>query len=315
MKTHGKENFVLAVGNFDGLHLGHRALMEELFKQKQKWGAKSGVITFSPHPLTYLTGKTPPMLMTDEDKQDFLHRYMAIDHVNVLPFNKELAELPPREFLKSLMQAYENVRHLVVGFNFTFGRFGEGDTAFLRDFCLSRGIGFSIIPAICGSCGVVSSSSIREKIAQGDIEGANEMLGYWYSLKGVVQKGRQLGRLLGFRTANILPDIRRQLPPKGVYATRIARQGQYFDGIANIGCRPTVEEGKESLLLEAHLFLEDEPDLYGEELEVFFGRFIRPEERFEDLKELKQNIGENILTAKEFLAAIPPQSHLPKSIK
>ncbi len=315
MNNNLKKGCVLAIGNFDGIHLGHRALMAEVFKQKERLNALGGVITFFPHPLAYLKGQTPPLLMAEEDKQEFFYKYMGIDRVSVLNFDENLANEPPADFLNRIISEYENVLHIVVGFDFTFGKFGKGDGEFLRDFCLCRGIGLSIIPAVCSEYGVVSSSSIREKLAQGDIIAANKMLGYWYNIKGCVEKGRQIGRTIGFHTANIAPDENRQLPPNGVYAARMEYKDNYYDGIVNLGCRPTVDKASKDVIMEAHLFMKNQPDFYNQELRVFFGNFIRAERRFKNLEELKGNIEANSETAKEFLKKIPPLAHLPKVIK
>lgn len=310
-----QEGCVLALGNFDGIHLGHRALMEEVFKKKLSLGAKGEVLTFSPHPLTYFTGQTLPLLMNDEDKIQFFYDYMGIDKVSVWAFGHKLSSTSPEGFLKWIMKDFGNIRHLVVGFNYTFGKGGKGDTAFIEEFCREQKIACSVIPAVCVNQGVVSSSRIRQLISQGELEEANQLLGYWYSISGEVKKGNQLGREMGFNTANILPDAIRQLPPNGVYAARIRWQGNYYDGVVNIGCRPTVDKEGSPKILESHLFLEGDPDLYGQNLKVYLAKFIRPEKRFKSREELKAEVHFNIRQARDYLSQIPLKQHLPNQIK
>lgn len=315
MNEQAKYKYVLAIGNFDGLHMGHRVLMEELQKQKELHRAQSAVITFRPHPLEVIRGATPPLLMSDQEKAAFLLDYYGVDDVYFLDFSQGLAQMPPADFLRETLLEKYPASHLVVGFNFTYGRGGAGDAAGLERFCQEQQIGLSVIPAVRSPYGIVSSSAIRQKLMAGDIQAANEMLGYWYSLKGVVEQGDKRGQRLGWRTANISPSPDRALPRNGVYAARILWRGELFDGVVNVGRRPTIYDQAGQLLLEAHLFAKGQPDLYGQELQIFFGAFIRPEKRFESLAALSAEIHANSEEAKAILSRFGPKSHLPKALK
>ncbi|MEG1501025.1 MAG: riboflavin kinase, partial [Clostridiales bacterium] len=239
--------YIIALGNFDGLHLGHKALLEEIIAIKKAMAEDnkksiSAVVTFYPHPLAYLKGYSPPLLLGDEEKAAFLKEYMAIDEICTLNFDEKMANSDPQSFLEQLLLEKMPACHVVIGFNFRFGYQGKGDGEFLKNFCRQHNIGISIIPAVKDDLGIISSSFIREKISQGQIEAADQMLGYWYHMAGKVVHGKQLGRTIGFHTANVLPPQNRQLPPNGVYAVRVIYHGCLYSGIANIGFRPTVEK-------------------------------------------------------------------------
>ncbi|MGI5891489.1 MAG: riboflavin biosynthesis protein RibF [Bacillota bacterium] len=305
---------IVAIGNFDGLHLGHRALLEELHNKSAKMNLTAGVMTFEPHPLKFFSGKGPDLFFTKEQKRDFLYRFFAVDEVYFLPFDSVLANLSPRQFVQEILVDKYNCRHVIVGFNFLFAKDVAGNAELLRDICRDYDINVSIIPPVVCNYGLISSSSIRAKLVQGDLEAANSMLGYCYFISGKVIKGQQLGRTIDFPTANIVPPEHNPLPAYGVYAVRGECDGQTWDGMANLGYRPTVARQKQ-LLLEVHLFNEKDLDLYGRELRIYFCHHLRPERCFSNFEQLKDQLTKDYADTKRYFEHFSGNQHLPKPIK
>ncbi|MCL2817597.1 MAG: riboflavin biosynthesis protein RibF [Clostridiales bacterium] len=294
-----------AIGNFDGVHLAHQQLMGELVRHTQARGGEAMILSFRPHPLALLGGAPPLLLSGEEDKERLVRSRFAIEKFSYLPFDEKLAQMSPQDFVKEILRREYRLDHVFVGFNFTFGRRGQGDTALLKEFCAQEGVGATVIPAYTSAHGVISSSLIRGFIEQGRMEIANELLGYWYHFRGMVESGRQVGRQLGFPTANLRPPAERQLPPHGVYAVRVEFEGALFDGVANLGLRPTFEVGETRPLLETHFFgLPDDAVLQDKEITVYLGAFLRPERRFANPEDLRKQIVEDITAAKAFLAGL-----------
>jgi len=291
---------VVAIGNFDGLHVGHQELMRRMRRQKERLGGKSAVLTFHPHPLTLITGQAPPLLTTAAEKRSLLVASGATDELVELPFDEQLRHSSPQHFVEEVVIGRAGARQVVVGFNFRFGAQGAGDAQLLQSLCAARGVGVEIVEAVSGPYGLVSSSNIRKHLQAGDMEAVNSMLGYCYSLSGQVVKGQQLGRQLGFPTANFPPPADKALPPYGVYAARVAWQGQVYDSVVNLGFKPTLGSTEAKLLVEAHLF-DVEPELYGENLTVYLLYFLRGERRFADLTELKAQITADSMAARRLL--------------
>lgn len=305
----------VAIGDFDGLHLGHRALFEELAAKKNELGIKTAALTFDPHPLSTIFGQAPLYLNTLEEKIGMLIQYYGVDEVIVLPFDKQLAAMEQNDFIDQILIKGLNVKHVVIGFNFTFGKCGAGKADDLRNLCADRQIGVSILPAKESRYGIISSTLIRSYIAKGELTYVNNMLGYWYYVCGEVLTGRQVGRGIGFATANIELDKEQCRPPRGVYAVRVDFAGMTFDGVANIGIRPTFKHEKLPEILEVHLFTEEPLHLYGHKLRIYFGKYLRPEQCFDDIEALKTQIACDISATKEFLSASSPTEHLPRPIK
>lgn len=308
-----KKYDAVVIGNFDGVHLGHRALFGELYRIKQQTGASTAAVTFDPHPLALIKGKMPPLLNAPEAKIALIKKYFAVDEVVVLPFDRQLMNSTPQQFVERIICSELKASTVVVGYNFSFGAGGKGSAEMLKELCEPRGIEVVVIDQVTSPYGVVSSSNIRECLARGDMEAANYMLGYWYTLAGEVIPGKRIGRTLGFPTANINPSTDRVYIPCGVYAVRVEHDGITYDGVANYGYKPTVGNFPQPSI-EAHIFNQD-ITLYGENIKVCFGEFIRPERKFDNLDQLKDEIGRNKETAKEFLIKQNADNHLPKPIK
>ncbi len=308
-----KKYDAVVIGNFDGVHLGHRALFSELYRIKQQTGAVTAAVTFDPHPMALIKGKMPPLLNAAEAKIALIKKYFAVDEVVVLPFDQQLMNSTPQQFVDRIICCVLKASQVIVGYNFSFGAGGQGNAQMLKELCEPRGIKVMIIDQVTSPYGDISSSNIRERLSRGDMEAANYMLGYWYTLAGEVVRGKSIGRTLGFPTANFYPATDRVYIPCGVYAVRVEHNRITYDGVANYGYKPTVGNFLQPSI-EVHIFNQD-ITLYGENIKVCFGEFIRPEHKFDNLDQLREEIGRNKETAKDFLITQNADKHLPKPIK
>ncbi len=303
---------VCAIGNFDGLHLGHRALFQVAAEKKRQWGGVSAMVTFAPHPLALIKGEAPPMLIGDGLKQAMLRESFGIDRVVTLNFDRKLMNSSPEAFVDEVVVGSLKARQVVVGYNFTFAAHGEGTARLLRRLCEERGVEVTIVDEVSSAYGVVSSTHIRRALRQGEMAAVNAMLGYWFTVAGIVVRGNQLGRCFGYPTANLTVAERQAMPPRGVYAARVLYQGRSYGSVVNFGVKPTIG-GEVKPLVEAHLF-DMEAELYGEELRVCFGQFLRPERRFAHTDELISQISADSQAARAFLSSQAENCHLPKPI-
>lgn len=291
----------LAVGVFDGLHLGHQAVIDLAKKRRSETGGEVVVITFDPHPAAVLAPHRAPRILTSpRHKARLLYEVANIRHLLVIRFDEEFAAMPAEEFIRGLVQT-EQIASISVGRDFRFGKGRAGDVALLER--LGRELGFEVHAAGIVETGgtVISSTRIRAAIEEGDLPAAAALLGRPYRVLGTVVEGRKLGRTIGFPTANLAVQSE-PLPPPGVYAARAFGNADSWDGVANLGYRPTVESGGPRLLLEVHLFGLDH-EIYGEDLEVEFVRFLRAEQKFSGLDELRAQIARDSLTAREVLGS------------
>ena len=282
---------VVTIGVFDGVHLGHRAVLEQLVNVARLTGGESVVITFNPHPRLVLNDKTDELcfLSTLEEKKMLLAGTL-IDHLVIIKFNTFLRNMEAIDFIREILVRKIGVKHLIVGYDNHFGKNKRGDLetisgyAGLFDFTVEQGRDVSAPE------GVISSTSIREALLMGKVEIANRWLGYNYSLTGTVIQGRKLGRLLGFPTANIKPDDNHKLiPANGVYAVDIMLDNKKLTGMLSIGFNPTVNKSKGQKSIEVHIFDFDR-DLYGLSITVFFRFRLRDEKKFESTKQLSQQM-------------------------
>jgi len=275
----------LAIGIFDGVHRGHRALIEEAQADAKKTGGTAVVMTFEPHPMMFFQRAEPPLRLSSPRHKELLLARQGVTHLAVLPFEAGRAGQTAEEFVEDLRAACRPLGGVVVGADWKFGKGRVGDVGLLRQMG-----GFEVdgIPAVTIAGKPISSTAIRLAVARGDLAAAAEALGRPYAVFGRVVPGRKLGRELGFPTANLETDGY-QLPPDGVYAVRVRIGEKIFAGVANLGVRPTVSSG-DKRLLEVHL-LAFEGDLYGLEAEVEFLRFVRAEKEFGSVEELRVQIG------------------------
>ena len=281
------EKTVIALGGFDGLHIGHRALIDKTISVAKRMNCKSMVFTFKNHPLTVIN-KTcaPKLLLNNHDKLNLLKSY-GVDIVNLVNFDTDFMQLSPEAYITSLVKNY-NTAGLVVGFNHRFGYKNLGDTDLLRVLSKTHGFSLNVVSPVKYRGEVVSSSKIRNLLGEdGDAEKASKMLSRPYFLEGIVVRGKQLGRKIGFPTMNLDYNKDFVLPRGGVYYSILEHNNRKYKGITNIGYNPTVENDK--LSLETHILDFDE-DLYDETIKINFIKRIRDEKKFNSLVELSEQL-------------------------
>ena len=280
---------IFALGFFDGVHLGHQALLAACRHLAAEKGFSAGVVTFADHPDTLVTGQTPLLINTVQQRQRLLLGF-GIGQISVLPFDEELMNMPWQRFLENLME--DGAAGFVCGDDFRFGFRGEGTALLLADFCRERNLPWAVVPAQSLDGIRVSSSHIRKLLEAGQMAQAVRFLGHPHTIAGTVVSGRQLGRTIGIPTANIQLPQGVICPKHGVYACKAVVDGQVYLAVTNIGNRPTV--GGHHVTVEAWL-LDFEGDLYGKELTLLFYEFLRPEEKFDSLGKLQAEIQKNAL--------------------
>ena len=290
---------IAAIGNFDGVHLGHQALLRETVKVAQRENACVGAIVFDPHPRRFFQPDAPGFLLSSSIGRDSLLRTHGAERVLRIPFDEVLSKMPPTDFVKNVLVDRMGVFGVVAGSDFRFGVNRQGNAALLKQ--LGEGADFfaAIVDLVTDDTQgeKFGSTAIRNAIQNGDMVSAARMLGHLWSVQGMVIEGQRLGRTLGFPTANItLGDYVE--PRHGVYAVNVLHDGHAYDGVANFGRRPTV--GSEAPLLEVHLF-DFSGDLYGALIDVNFVDFIRDEQKFDGLDALKSQIAKDITSAQVIL--------------
>lgn len=289
-----------AVGVFDGVHLGHQAVIQSALDYTEKHGGTTVVLTFDPHPIRVLCPELAPLLLCSTAHKLHTLKQFGVQHVLVLPFTSETAKIDANTFIASLVSSCHPLGFISVGYTWSFGRGREGNVHQLVQMGQVHGFGVYGVPEVKIGDEVVSSTLIREAVRTGNFQKAKRMLGRAYTVMGKVVSGRQLGRQLGFPTANIAIE-NEELPPLGVYAVDVKFNGVKYSGVANLGHRPTVETHGEPTL-EVHL-LDVHADLYNAELEVSFVQLLRDEKKFDDLEELKLQISRDIQSCRDVIRA------------
>ncbi|WP_305909698.1 bifunctional riboflavin kinase/FAD synthetase [Methylomarinum sp. Ch1-1] len=291
---------VLTIGNFDGLHLGHRAVIEKLAAHGKRLGLPVVVLLFEPQPLEYFLGENAPSRLTRLREKTIQFAKLPVDQLLVLRFNRHLANYRAEDFIKDILIAKLNVKYLVIGDDFHFGKARRGNFAMLKE--AGRNFGFQLEDTHSYELNGmrISSTLIRDALGEGNLALAAKMLGRDYSVCGRVAHGDKRGRTIGFPTANI-EMFRNNTPIIGVYAvTMTGIDDQEYVGVANVGTRPTVDGGAK-VILETHLF-DFHREIYGAYVEVHFKRKIRDEMCFQSLQQLKQQIDRDVLQAKKIFA-------------
>jgi len=280
----------VAIGKFDGLHLGHRKLLSEILRQKED-GLKAAVFTFDPSPEVFFGMNPARELSTNEEKRD-LFREIGIDILVEFPFNKETAAISPEDFVIDILCGRMNAKFVAAGTDLSFGSMGKGNFTMLSS--LARHMGFETckIDKIERNGKVISSTLIRELVEEGNMEEAAACLGAPYKITGKIVHGRALGRRIGIPTLNQMPPTDKLLPPFGVYYSEVKADGRIFKGITNIGIKPTVTNDNQ-VTVETSLY-DFSGDLYGETAEVSLLTFRRPEMRFSGVSELKKTMEKDI---------------------
>ncbi|MGN0764358.1 MAG: bifunctional riboflavin kinase/FAD synthetase [Aristaeellaceae bacterium] len=280
---------VLVLGMFDGVHRGHQRLLMQGVELSEAEHLPLNVCTFEPHPLQVLRPeKAPPLLTTLTERAGVMATF-GVDNLCVHTFNRAMADQDPEDYLAELVRTYQP-RHIVCGFNFTFGKGGQGDGEMLAAYGQVYGYETHIVPEVMLDGATVSSTRIRALLAQGDIRGANRLLGHAYTLSGRVEDGKHIGRTMGFPTANVRVPAGKALPAYGVYACWLQTAEATYPAVMNVGRHPTLPEGHvtvEAYVLDACL------QLYGKKVRLSLMNFQRPERRFDDVEELKNQIAQD----------------------
>lgn len=291
------KNTVVTLGKFDGLHLGHQELIDQVIAYKQQ-GLKAVMFSFLMHPGNLFSDKEFELIYTEEEKVSKLN-HSGIDVLISYPFTEETRSMEPEAFISEILVKKLDVKVIVVGKDFRFGYRARGDVDFLKQ--REAAYGYKVVDCEKRTWKneVISSSAIRKALKQGDIESANIMLGKPYMIRGEVLHGRRIGRTIGMPTTNLIPATSKLLPPCGVYVSKTLIDGKHYGSVTNIGYKPTVGE-EEYIGVETYIFDFNE-DLYGKMIEVELYFYIRPELKFDSIEELIIKMREDMIIAKNYL--------------
>jgi riboflavin kinase/FMN adenylyltransferase len=288
---------VVTIGNFDGVHLGHREIFRRVVQRAREIGGTSVVFTFTPHPRKVLDpARAPRQINTDAEKERLIEA-SCIDVLLCVPFTRELAAVPAEWFVREVLVERLGTRHLVIGYDYAFGKDRQGNADFLRGEGEKLGFAVEILAPVSGEGEVYSSTRIREMILAGKVAEVVRLLGRHFTLEGTVVHGAKRGKRLGFPTANLATE-KEILPGAGVYAVKVRYRDQFIDGVANIGCNPTF--GVEGTSVEVHL-LDFQEEIYGETLRIYFLARLRDEISFPSAAELSRAIAADIERARGIL--------------
>ena len=292
---------VIALGFFDGVHIGHGELLKRTKQRAAELDAMPSVLSFDVHPDTLVFGREVPLINSAIGREEIIRRCYGIENVVFIHFNRHVMQMDWQVFLEDLIRDLQ-ICHIVVGYDFCFGYKGLGTAARLLDYCEEHGLGCDVIPPVMLDGQIVSSTRIRELIAEGNIEEANRWLGHPHSLADTVRSGYHLGRKLGSPTINMYFPQGVVVPRHGVYATRVyLESGESYIAVTNVGVRPTVSE-EQLVSVESHL-LDYSGNLYGRQARVDFYSFLRGEEKFESFEALSRQIRLDADTARAYFAA------------
>lgn len=289
--------WVITIGNFDGYHLGHQALVKQVLSDASKMKAKGGILTFDPHPKKVLQAQIPfRHIYSKESKWEFLEK-SGLDACFVIPFTVEFAALSSQEFLNRLFN-FVKLKKIIVGYDFNFGKAREGSASFMRQEAEKQGIEFQRLEAVQIGDITVSSTMIRRLLFEGDFKNVDKYLGREWSVTGIVQKGKRIGNTIGFPTMNLEPKV--LLPLKrGVFCCLVEIDGKRYNGVCNVGVNPTFN-GK-TLKVETHLFDFNE-DTYGKKIAIFPVKFLREEIKFNSVDELIAQIRMDAEITRQFFS-------------
>ena len=289
---------VIALGFFDGVHLGHGALLRRAVEEAKKRGCESAVFTFDRPPKEVITGVPCPLINSPEDRAELVKRLYGIDEMLMVPFDDEMRTTPWDRFVTDILVGRYGAVHLVAGHDHHFGHKNQGSPELLREKCAELGLGCDIIPAVTIGGVTVSSTHIRKLLEEGDVETARAFLGHPHVLTQTVGHGRQLGRTIGIPTANLVAPPHVLLPRRGVYAAKITLpDGRAFGGVTNVGVRPTVNNGQD-VTVEPWI-LDFDGDLYGQAIRVEFYHRLRDERKFDSLDALRSQIETDAVKTRE----------------
>lgn len=294
---HVQTPLALSIGMFDGVHLGHQKIIEQLNEISQKKHLESALLTFWPHPRTIFSPSDDLKLLSTLEEKSYLLDKNGIQNLFLQEFDKEFRNLTGEEFIRQILKEKLNVKHLIIGHDHTFGKNKSGDFQLLEKMAPEMGFEVEQIEAVDFGEKHISSTQIRNALSSGKIKEANQMLDYHYSLAGKVVHGKKIGRTIGYPTANIEVDAIKFLPKKGAYIVDVFVKKQHLKGMLSIGTNPTVLGDK--LSVEVHILDFDE-GIYGEEISVNFREFLHEEIKFENLEKLIERLGEDKFLTENF---------------
>lgn len=292
-----KENTVICLGSFDGLHIGHQTLIENVIKESKEENLKSVLFTFSNHPASIIPNKEEPKLIITNDEKVETLKKTGIDYLVMVAFSKEFMRMDPEDFVKDILVDNLNVKKIVVGFNYRFGYKGKGDTNLLKKLSDLYDFKVDIVSPIKNNGEVVSSSLIRKLILGGNIKKANKYLGRLFSIEGEVIHGKKRGKNLGFPTANIYLNNNYIVPKTGLYKTNTIYKSNRYNSLTNVGFNPTFERNR-NISIETYI-LNFNKDIYNEEIKVEFLEFLRDEKKFNSKEELIEQMNSDIRSISE----------------
>src|SRR4026209_2091862 len=291
----------LAIGVFDGVHRGHQAVISTSAEHARSANGTPVVVTFNPHPMKVLRPREAPHLLTATQHKIKLIRALGVQHLLVIKFDKTFAATAPEDFVQQLVTHSKPLREICVGHEWSFGKGRRGNLALLRK--LGAQFDFEVVgipPVTLGNGELVSSTAIRHAVETGDLAKAAEMLGREYTILGTVVRGDDLGKKIGFPTANLSAHSE-QFPPNGVYFAEARLDGVAYPGVVNLGYRPTMSSGRSDRILEIYL-LDFDREIYGKDLELRFARYLRAEKKFENVDALVRQIERDVQQARELAA-------------
>jgi len=296
------KNAIVTTGTYDGVHLGHKTIIKHLKKIAKKNNGETVVLTFHPHPRMVLQENSDIKLLGTIEERVSLLKEAGVDHLIILPFTKEFSRISSLEFVRDILVNQIGTKKLVIGYDHHFGRNREGSFGHLKEFGPMYGFEVEEIPAIDVKDVNISSTKIRVALEEGDINKAKEYLGRNYSISGIVVAGNQIGRLMGFPTANLkIKESIKLIPEIGVYAVNIFHNDHKYKGMLNIGYRPTISDDN-GISIEVHLF-DFKANLYHEELKIEFISKVRKEKQFKDVNQLKDQLERDLINCKKILKA------------
>ncbi len=292
------ENACVTIGNFDGAHLGHQLLFGEVVQRAYRCKGTSVAVTFDPHPLQVLRPGGIKLISTCEQKTELIE-HAGIDALLIIPFSQKFAAISATDFVDEVLCDTLGVKELVVGYDYAFGKGRAGNIEFLKSQGAEKGFAVTVVEAYYENDMLVSSTKVRELVAEGRMADARTLLGRYYQIRGEVQLGQQRGgKEIGFPTANLNMEKEDLIPKMGVYVCQVISDGTCYGGVLNIGVNPTFNENK--LVAEAHIF-DFNRDIYGKPIKVNLLRFLRSEQKFSGIDELSAQITRDITEAKKIL--------------
>ena len=290
-----KESAV-TLGKFDGLHRGHQKLIQKICEKKEKFHVKTIVFAFDMNPFFRQKGLVRKGITTNEERKERLSQ--VVDVLVECPFDERISTMTAEDFIEKILVQTFHAKYIVVGTDFRFGFEKKGDVAMLAAYAEKSGYELTVVSKEMFGNREISSTYIREELEKGHLENVNQMLGYPYTISGMVEHGKQLGRTLGFPTLNVHPSDEKMLPPKGVYMTNTFVDGQIYHCLGNVGFKPTVAE-EHRMLIETFLF-DYNGNAYGKEVRTQLLHYKRPEQKFDSVDELKAQIDTDIDYARDY---------------